>query len=123
MKPLKMPPDVKEPIQQFFWELILGSVEEPLVTGDYLLVSSCVQCLCLHKRIIDNLAQSELELSTEGRYSTTKANPLIPQLDKLTSQILKHFDQLGVGPKARKRLKNMNKIVKDEDVEEDNDDF
>jgi P27 family predicted phage terminase small subunit len=94
------------------WTFIINAVAETgrnrLQVADYHLVSMTVQYLLLHKKILAELADADLLVDTAQRNgstdTTSKANPLLTQLDKVTTQCIKLMIQLGMTPKARKQL-------------------
>jgi P27 family predicted phage terminase small subunit len=126
MKALEVPKTLAAGSDEFLlWTQIITTVNElagenRLLTADYHCVQMTVKYLLLHRQIMTALDTEELLVDTAARSGSAaqglKANPLLTQLDKITTQCIKLMGQLGMTPKARKAL-GINK--NDEDPEDD----
>jgi P27 family predicted phage terminase small subunit len=115
MKTLEVPKTLNPDSDEFLlWTQIVTTVNElaennnRLLSADYHVVQMTVKYLLLHRQIMTALDDEELLVDTAARSGIAaqglKANPLLTQLDKVTTQCIKLMIQLGMTPKARKQL-------------------
>ena len=112
MTPLRIPNELNDD-KKLYWELIVELVndtdpESKLVKADFFIVDMLSDYLLIYSRIRRELASDALTFETSkhsgNSTASVKANPLLTQLDKVSTQIQKILTQLGMTPKARKAL-------------------
>ncbi len=127
MKLLKVPSNVSDPNDVFYWQLVIGLCDERLVMADYIIVKTVVALLKLQQRILDEIADDELVFQVTNKHGAEvegggKANPLMTQLDRVNSQLLRHLTELGLSPKSRAKIIKTSKETADlEEPDEDED--
>jgi P27 family predicted phage terminase small subunit len=112
MTHLQIPREL-HPDKELYWRLIVELVNDTdpdskLVKADFFIVDLLADYMLIYSRIRRELSNDALSFETT-RHSgnsvpSVKANPLLTQMDKVTTQIQKLLIQLGMTPKARKAL-------------------
>jgi P27 family predicted phage terminase small subunit len=125
MKSLEVPSTLEHGSDEWLlWTQIIKTVNElsgdnRLLTADYHVVQMTVKYLLLHRKLMQAMEAEDMLVETAARSGIAaqglKANPLLTQIDKVTTQCIKLMVQLGMTPKARKALGLQNEDDEDED--------